>query len=518
MFKPLVKPLTKLRPLIKLLRADEVNAFLAGCDKVEGFDFVERVLDYFNASYTVIGRELERMPAEGRLVILAGRAPGLVEAAMLLKLVRQVRGDVRLAVNDGLLALAGLRPLLLPPEAIHAALDNEEAVIVGRAADVPRDARAPVLPVSLAGWRPARFYGLAAFLRRDVNVPVRIRAPIPWPEFATARTKAATKAGAGKRKLFAFRAAEPIPVARPEDRLQVRRELQGGELLGQTADGKKILLFDALPDSAALRELGRLREMTFREVGEGTGKRRDIDSFDAYYRHVVVWDDADLQIAGAYRIGEAAKIVSTLGDEGLYTRGLFSYGEFLRERFGHALELGRSFVQPRYQGMRALDYLWHGIGAYLRTRPEVRYLFGPVSLSASYPEAARRMAVYFFRRHFGAQEPVAVARFPYVIPAAEERELAALFPGRDYAVELRILKQRLSGLGVAVPILYKQYSELCDQGGTRFLAFNVDPAFSYCVDGLVWIDLRRLKAAKRARYMSPAKDLSENPSQLLKSA
>jgi hypothetical protein len=308
-----------------------------------------------------------------------------------------------------------------------------------------------------------------------------------------------------------------MPVARPEERLQLRRELQRAELLGETSDGKKILLFDRTPDSAVLRELGRLREVAFRQVGEGTGKRRDIDAFDAWYRHVIVWDDADLQIAGAYRIGEAAKILEARGEPGLYTHGLFSYCDALRAYFPQALELGRSFVQPRYQGMRALDYLWHGIGAYLRTRPEIRYLFGPVSLSAAYPEAARRMVVHFFRRHFGTSEEVATPRFPYVLPDAAERELAPLFPGTDYAVELRILKQKLAAMGVSVPVLYKQYSELCDEGGTRFLGFNVDPAFSYCVDGLVWVDVQKVKAAKRARYMGEAR-FEAAPVRLLKSA
>jgi putative hemolysin len=496
-------------PLKKLLREDQQKAFLACCNGLEGFEFVERVLDYFNASYTVIGREMERIPAEGRLVIVAARAPDLVEAAMLLKLARQVRSDVRIAANDRLLAFAGLRPLLVPREAIKTALEQQQAVIVGRPAEVPRNASAPVLPVSFAGWRPARFYGLAAFLRRDVTVPVRIRAPIPWHEFIAN--------GLGKAKLLGFRPKTPMPVARPEDRLQIRRELQKAELLGETADGKKILLFDAMADSAALRELGRLREVAFRDVGEGTGKRRDIDTFDAYYRHVVLWDDAELQIVGAYRIGEAAKIVAALGERGLYTHGLFSYCGGLRACFDQALELGRSFVQPRYQGMRALDYLWQGIGAYLRTRPHVRYLFGPVSLSAALPERARRMVVYFFQRHFGTREVLAVPRFPYVISAAEEAELAALFRGGNYEVELRVLKLELAALRVAVPMLYKQYSELCEQGGTRFLAFNIDPAFSHCVDGLVWVDLRRVKAAKRERYMGALKGAKKGE-QLLQSA
>ncbi|MBV8030580.1 MAG: lysophospholipid acyltransferase family protein [Betaproteobacteria bacterium] len=484
-----------LKPLVKLLRETDVNAFLAATEGTEGFEFVERVLDRFNATYTVTGREIERLPADGRLVLLADRAPGLVEAAILLKLARQVRADVRMVANDKLLGLSGLRPLLVPQEAIRAALEKEEAVIAGSPEELPADLDAPVLRVSVGGWRPARFYGLAAFLRHDVAVPVRIRA------VAAAERPAPGKA---RPKLLGLRAA-PMPIAAPEDRAQVRRELQRGEVLGATGDGKKIILFDATPDSAVVRELGRLREVAFRRVGEGTGKRRDIDAYDAYYRHVVLWDDADLQIAGAYRLGEAAKLVAARGPAALYTSTLFSYCPTLEDRFPEALELGRSFVQPRYQGLRALDYLWQGIGAYLLAHPEIRYLFGPVSLSAAYPERARRMIVFFFRRHFGTQEEVASARFPYAVPAAEEAALDALFPGHDYAGELRVLKKELEPLRVPVPILYKQYSELCEEGGTRFLAFNVDPAFSYCVDGLVWVDLRKVKAAKRSRYMSQGK-------------
>jgi putative hemolysin len=499
-----------LKPLAKFLRETEVNTFLSGCEGLEGFDVAERVLDYFNATYTVIGQEMERIAPDGRLAILAEREPDLLEAAILLDLVRRTRADVRLAANDRLAPVPGLRSLLVPRESLRAALEREEAVIVGRAADIPAEAKAPVLRVSLGRVRAARFHGLAAFFRRGLTVPVRLRGPLAPGGLLPAR--------ALRGKLLGFRASVPMPVARPEDRLQLRRELQAAERLGETADGKRIVLFDALPDSAVLRELGRLREIAFRGVGEGTGKRRDIDGFDAYYRHVVLWDDADLQIAGAYRIGEAARIVAARGDGGLYTHGLFSYCDVLRARFGQALELGRSFVQPRYQGLRALDYLWHGIGAYLRTRPEVRYLFGPVSLSADYPEAARRMVVWFFRRHFGTEEAVATPRFPFHIPAAENVRLAHLFPGTDYAVEMRILKQQLGALGVSVPILYKQYSELCDQGGTRFLAFNIDPAFSHCVDGLVWVDLHQVKAAKRARYLTAPGAAAEGASGLRKSA
>jgi putative hemolysin len=252
-----------------------------------------------------------------------------------------------------------------------------------------------------------------------------------------------------------------------------------------------------------LRELGRLREIAFRQVGEGTGKRRDIDAFDAHYRHVVLWDDAELQIAGAYRIGEARELVQERGVEGLYTHRLFSYGERLRACLPQALELGRSFVQPRFQGLRALDYLWHGIGAYLRTRPDVRYLFGPVSLSASYPEAARRTLVSFFAQHYGADPAFATARIPFKIPC-----------GEACPDDLRGLKEQLSAMDVSIPVLYKQYAELCEPGGTRFLAFGVDPAFGSCIDALILVDLHQLKPAKRERYLGSRHE----PAALLKSA
>lgn len=301
------------------------------------------------------------------------------------------------------------------------------------------------------------------------------------------------------------------PVAQPESREAVRSELRAAELLGRTNDGKDIFLFEGRFNSAVMRELGRLREIAFRDAGEGTGRRRDLDAFDVYYKHVVLWDESDLQIVGAYRIGETASIIAARGPEGLYTHGLFAFEDDFHPYLAQSLELGRSFVQPRYQGLRALEYLWYGIGAYVATRPTVRYLFGPVSVSAEYPEEARRLLVYFYRRYFGVAQPLATPRLPFVIPQAEETGLAALIPGDDYARDFRALKQRLGELGAGVPTLYKQYTELCEPGGARFLGFGVDPAFSGCVDGFVLVDLLKLKTTKRARYLGAGHRMATGP-------
>ena len=473
-----------LKPIRKLLRETEVNAFLRDCKTAEGFEFVERVLEYFDCSYSIVAREIERIPAEGPVVLRVSRPPSLLEAAVLLKLVRTVRGDVRLVASARLSPFEPLRPLLVSSEALRATLERGEAVIAS-AGEIAHGVSAPIVRVRVKGANGMLLSGLLAFFKRSMTLRIRVGEP-----------------AAPARKAKVIKLPRHAPVAHPEDRLLVRRELQSAELLGRSHDGKQILLFDGRADSAVLRELGRLREIAFRQIGEGTGKRRDVDAYDSYYRHIVLWDDAELQIVGAYRIAEAAKVIAERGEQGLYTHCLFSYGEALRERFGEALELGRSFVQPRYQGMSALDYLWLGVGAYLVKHPELRYLFGAVSMSAAYPEAARRMVAYFYRRHHGA-EGMATPRRPLIFAPAECERLASLFPGRDYQADWRKLKDELAAMGVSVPVLYRQYTELCEPGGTRFLGCSVDPAFGNCVDALVLVDLHALKSAKRSRYLRP---------------
>ena len=546
--------------LKKVLREADVNAFLAGAAGLEGMEFIDRILEHFNFSYSAVGREIDNIPAEGRVVIVANHPLGLLDGVALLKLVSSVRRDVRIVANDILMQFRPLHPVLLPVvnlgsgdnkanvKAIHDALGNDEAVIVFPSGEVSRagplgirdgrwqsgflrfaeQANAPVLPVHVGGRNSALFYSLSAIAKplstlmlvgeamrqRDVTMPVRIGDPLAWREIAAMGGTRKQKARRIMRQIYDLprnrgqRIRSETPIAHPESRLDLRRELRESERLGTTNDGKEIFLFEGRQGSSVMRELGRLREVAFRQVGEGTGRRRDLDAFDACYKHLILWDEAELQVVGAYRIGEAAQIVAARGAEGLYSHGLFEFGDEFRATFGQAIELGRSFVQPRYQNLRALEYLWYGIGAYLATRPSVRYLFGPVSVSADYPEKARKLLVYFYRRHFGVAQRLAIPRSPFVLTESDERELAAEIPGEDYARDFRALKQRLGEFGVSVPVLYKQYTDLCEPGGARFLGFNVDPAFAMCVDGLVLVDLEMLKASKRERYMGSGRRIA----------
>ena len=134
-----------------------------------------------------------------------------------------------------------------------------------------------------------------------------------------------------------------------------------------------------------LKEIGRLREIAFRHVGEGTGEACDLDRFDAHYRHLCLWNHARGELAGAYRLTRADEAARQLGKAGLYTLTLFDYESELFDRLGPALELGRSFVRLEYQrSISALFLLWKGIGQYILRHPQYKILFGPVSISNHY--------------------------------------------------------------------------------------------------------------------------------------
>jgi len=259
-------------------------------------------------------------------------------------------------------------------------------------------------------------------------------------------------------------------------------------------------LFDYEADSAVMQEIGRLRELTFRTVEEGTGAAFDLDKYDASYRHLVLWDEEDLEIVGAYRLGDCRKILETKGLSGLYTSTLFNLKPEITPYLNNALELGRSFVQPRYWGKRSLDYLWYGIGAYVNRHPETKYLFGPVTLSDAFPTRAKELIVAFFQTQMGSKQDLAIGKRPF-IPSPEITTIAEQDFDEDYNTSYKKLNILLSEEGVKVPTLFKQYAELCEPGGCRFIDFSIDPDFNDCIDSLILVEIDKIKPKKQARYL-----------------
>jgi hypothetical protein len=173
-------------------------------------------------------------------------------------------------------------------------------------------------------------------------------------------------------------------------------------------------LFKGALDSAVMREIGRLRELTFRKVGEGTGTRRDLDAYDPHYEHLVLWDPKALRIVGSYRLAWRPCDRRARHGRAVYRQPVPVFaGAGIAS--GAGAGTGRSFIAPAYWRSRALDQLWQGIGLYLQRHPDLRYMFGPVSMSVSLPREAREWIAAAHQHYFGAPG-LAAARQPFVFP------------------------------------------------------------------------------------------------------
>lgn len=536
----------------RLADEDGFNRVLEQAGAAEGFDFVDRVLDVLGTSHHVSLGDLENIPVDGPLLVVANHPLGMQDALAVLQLIGSVRRDVRVLGNDWLATVPQLGPLLLPVDVfgkgaasrlrgVYRALERGEALIVFPAGEVSRvrpggvrdgrwsdgfarlsmRSKAPVLPVHISARNSAMFYGLSmlakplstAMLPREAVAPGRRRigfsigALISADELGQRSRHSSTQAARLMRR-HVYRVGQhrglvfggQAPLALPESAEQVAAELTRCEKLADLGDGKQAWLFKGTSDSPVMREIGRLRELTFRKVGEGTGARRDLDSYDPHYEHLVLWDPQALRIVGAYRFGHGGRLIAELGMASLYTSSLFNYSPALESRLAQGLELGRSFIAPAYWRSRALDQLWQGIGFYLQRHPELRYLFGPVSMSVSLPREAREWIAAAHQHYFGASG-LAAARQPFEVSDEVLHRVRQELDGLDAVAGLGRLKHHLDALGVSLPVLYRQYVDLVEPAGVQFLAFGEDPGFSGCVDGLVMLDLENLKPAKRARYL-----------------
>ena len=550
---PQARPAPWQKSLLKrLFYEDEFQQFAAAHRHLKGLDMVEQVLEHLDILCTVSARDLEQIPEHGPLVIIANHPTGTLDGLALLYAVSRVRRDVKVVTNRMLTHLEPLSSLFIPVDnmggrtaksslvQMEQHLQNAGVLIFFPAGEVSRPTRkgirdkkwhsgfiklagklrVPLLPVHIQAHNSLLFYASTLvsptlsmlllmqqmFRRRHSQLPIKIGQQIAWHHWHSATLS--SREMAEQCRQHVMRLGKGVPgvfktqcaIARPEDRATLKRALAQAESLGKTSDGKTIYLWqrNGQEDAPLLRELGRLREIAFRAVEEGSGKRRDTDSYDDDYLHLILWDEDDLEIVGAYRFMPTAMQIEKRGVEGLYSYSLFHYDDKMQDVLEHGIELGRSFIQPRYWGRRGLDYLWSGIGAYLARYPHYRYLFGPVSISGGLPPAARDLLVAFYRLWFPATHPLAASRQPY---PASLPDVLAQFGGVDYVDDLTKLKSLLGNLGCGIPPLYKQYSELCEPGGVQFIDFGSDPAFNNCVDGLVLVDLCYLKTNRYQRYI-----------------
>ncbi len=287
---------------------------------------------------------------------------------------------------------------------------------------------------------------------------------------------------------------EPIP----PDHLEAEiKSLDTNSCLVDSAKGQ-VFAAKAQHIPLILREIGRLREVTFRSVGEGTGKDIDLDDFDQKYTHLFIWIPKEREIIGAYRLGRTDLLINEGGIDNLYTSTLFHFDRRLFENMGPSLEMGRSFIIEKYQrSLTGLMLLWKGIGAYVCRHPEYPRLFGPVSISADYvPSSQKLMADFLAQDDYGHPWARWVkARTPF-----DPGHRRNFLPNPAHLRSIGEVSEFISEIeadGKGVPILLKQYLKL----GGRVLGFNVDPDFSNVLDLLILVDLRETGITTLNKYM-----------------
>jgi putative hemolysin len=291
-----------------------------------------------------------------------------------------------------------------------------------------------------------------------------------------------------------------IPTASEQVRREVDRLLESDA--ARVVEGAKYTVLRACGEDldALLDEIGRAREISFRERGEGTGDELDLDRFDRKYSHLILWDRNGQSIAGGYRLAWTADILREQGIGGLYTNTLFRFSPHFFEHLGPAVELGRSFIRPEYQReFQPLMLLWQAIGKCVAGRPEAPVLFGAVSVSASYTEASRALISEFLCRNRldGRLAGLVKPRHPFRARKIRKSDLAPLLVSAEDVEDLNGTIRDIEENQGGIPVLIRQYLKL----GGRIAAWSVDQQFSSVLDGLVIVDLRNTDPRVLEKYM-----------------
>jgi len=383
-------------------------------------------------------------------------------------------------------------------------------------------AKVPVVPIYFHGNNGV-FFNILSFIHptlRTAKLPseflnkhgrtikVRIGKPIAVSEishmnssnklmdFLRARTYALGIGLDTEKKLFnplnLFKIKKkPAEVIEETSRLLIKNEVAVLEdFRVWTEKNYEVYIVPTLKIPNILREIGRLREITFREVGEGTNKKIDLDNYDIYYNHLFIWDKDLENIVGAYRIGKGDEILESMGRRGFYLSELFKMKDQFYPMLKQGIELGRSWIRKEYQGKPLpLFLLWKGILKYLIDNPQYRYMFGPVSISNNFSKFSKALIVdYITKNHFDYE----MAK--YVKPRNKFKadllpiSTDTLVDSSESFKDLDSIIGDIENSHIKIPVLLRQYMNL----NAKIISFNIDPKFSDCLDGFLVVDTHNI--------------------------
>src|SRR5476651_1498769 len=293
------------------------------------------------------------------------------------------------------------------------------------------------------------------------------------------------------RNLFKIKSEpEEVPFETDRDIIEKEVETLRENYLVWTEKNYEVFVCPTPAIPNIIREIGRLREITFREVGEGTNKSIDLDEYDIYYHHLFIWDNETKLIVGAYRIGLGDKIFYSLGKRGFYITELFKIKQQFTPVLKKSLELGRSWIRKEYQQKPLpLFLLWKGILKYLIDNPRYRYLIGPVTISNTFSKFSKSLIVdYINRNHFDDEMAQFVRPRKKFKVDFSSIDTDLLMSGEDSFKGLDNLISAVETRSMKVPVLLRQYIAL----NAKIICFNIDPKFADCLDGFLVLDLKKV--------------------------
>jgi len=300
---------------------------------------------------------------------------------------------------------------------------------------------------------------------------------------------------------------EPIAEAIPKEKILNELKEMGSEFLLFKLKNYNVYCAPTKRIPNILLELGRLREITFRQVGEGTNRSIDLDEFDLYYHQMFIWDTENEAIVGAYRIGKGSEIMHKYGVRGFYVHSLFKIKDGLQDVLNQSMELGRSFVVKEYQRKpMPLFLLWKGILYFTLKNPEYRYLMGPVSVSDDYSTSSKEMIIKFIMtHHFDWKLARRITpRNSYKFETSDQNLNVVMQTMDNDINSLDKLIGDVDELNSGLPVLLKKYIKL----NAKIIGFNVDPKFNNCLDGLIVLDLCDIPANTIESLSKEANDSS----------
>lgn len=547
---------------------------------VTGYEknFFETAMEVLGLSYEMEEGDLENIPLEGPVIVVANHPLGGMDAIVLGEILARRRQDARLIANYLLDGISELRPWVyqvspfnrpdaawinmsglrqsrdwlrngglvgtFPAGMVSRASFRDRSITDGpwsnSVAQLARRTKATVVPVYFEGRNSLFFQTMGLFhpllrtvllprefvVRKDRQIRVKVGAPITsraLREFETVEQVTAflrlnvymLKNRSGQdgeipAKHFFFdkqvtkNTLAPIISPQPPEMLSREIEDLPADQLLVGFGALKVYYARAEQIPETLKEIGRLREITFRQAQEGTGKQFDLEPYDYYYLQLFLWNSEKREIVGGYRLGGTDEIIPRYGINGLYTSKLFAYKAEFFTKMNPALELGRSFIRPEYQKTRsALALVWKGIGEYISRNMRYRILFGAVSTSQDYLVISKKIIMEFLRQNaldpslvpfVKAKNPPPKSKF-----APSERE--SIGKGLQRIDDVSSLISGLEKDGKGVPVLLRQYLKF----NGSIISFTINNDFSNVMESLVVVDLMRSEKSVLKRFVGENK-------------